>query len=123
MENRIWDTRERWSKEPVFTMIRKGKNKKWITNTPGRKIRSRELKVGRFSVQAFQEESRHSPRPGTEHVPEKLPFPPLLPPALSSLGMFCSKHTSAILRKYFQRHLQSSLTCNYFTYRQKDLKS
>ena len=96
MENRIWDTRERWSKEPVFTMIRrKGKNKKWITNTPGRKIRSRELKVGRFSVQAFQEESRHSPRPGTEHVPEKLPFPPLLPPALSSLGMSCSKHTSA----------------------------
>ena len=50
MENRIWDTRERWSKEPVFTMIRKGKNKKWITNTPGRKIRSRELKVCRFSV-------------------------------------------------------------------------
>ena len=51
MENRIWDTRERWSKEPVFTMIRrKGKNKKWITNTPGRKIRSRELKVCGFSV-------------------------------------------------------------------------
>ena len=96
MENRIWDTRERWSKEPVFTMIRrKGKNKNWITNTPGRKIRSRELKVGRFSVQAFQEESRHSPRPGTEHVPEKLPFPPLLRPVLSSLGMLCSKHTSA----------------------------
>ena len=51
MENRIWDTRERWSKEQVFTMIRrKRKNKKWITNTPGRKIRSRELKVCRFSV-------------------------------------------------------------------------
>ena len=51
MENRIWDTRERWAKEPVFTMIRrKGKNKKLITNTPGRNIRSRELKVCGFSV-------------------------------------------------------------------------
>lgn len=49
MENRIWDTRERWSKEPVFTMIRR-KGKKLITNTSGRKIRSRELKVCRFSV-------------------------------------------------------------------------
>ena len=51
MENRIWDTRERWSKEPVFTMIgRKGKNKKLITNTPDRKIRNRKLKVCGFSV-------------------------------------------------------------------------
>ena len=51
MENRIWDPRERWSKEPVFTMIRrKGKNKKLITNTLDRKIRNRKLKVCGFSV-------------------------------------------------------------------------
>ena len=118
-KTKFWDTREKWSKELVLTMTRKGKNKKLITNSPGRKIRSRELKVCRFPpFKHFRRQSRHSHRPRTE-----LSFAPLLPPALSSLGMFCSKHTSAILRKYFQRHLQSSLTCNYFTYRQKDLKS
>ena len=50
MENRIWDTRERWAKEPVFTMIRRKGKQELITNTSGRKIRSRELKVCRFSV-------------------------------------------------------------------------
>ena len=39
MENRIWDTRERWAKEPVFTMIRrKGKNNKWITKPQAEKL-------------------------------------------------------------------------------------
>ena len=33
-----------------------------ITSTPGRKIRSRELKVCRFSVQAFQEEKQTQPQ-------------------------------------------------------------
>ena len=61
-ENRLWDTRERWSREPVFTIRRKGKNKKLITNTPGRKIRSRELKVCRFSIQAVQEEKQTQPQ-------------------------------------------------------------
>jgi len=56
-----------------------------ITNTPGRKIRSRELKACRFSFGHFRRKSRHSPRPGTGYLPEKLPFPPLLPPALHHL--------------------------------------
>ena len=38
-----------------------GKNKKVITSTPGRKLRSRELKVCRFSVQACQEEKQTQP--------------------------------------------------------------
>ena len=37
------------------------KNKKVITSTPGRKLRSRELKVCRFSVQACQEEKQTQP--------------------------------------------------------------
>ena len=117
-ETRFWDTREKWSKQPVLTMIRKGKNKKLITDSPGRKIRSRELKVCRFpQFKHFRGKSRHSPRPRTE-----LSFAPLLPPALSSLRMLCSKHISAYWKKYLQRHLHSSLTCNYFTYRQKNLE-
>ena len=99
-------------------MIRKGKNKKLITDSPGRKIRSRELKVCRFpQFKHFRGKSRHSPRPRTE-----LSFAPLLPPALSSVRMLCSKHISAYWKKYLQRHLHSSLTCNYFTYRQKNLE-
>ena len=43
---------------------KKGKNKKVITSTPGRKPRSRELKVCRFSVQAFQEEKQTQPQTG-----------------------------------------------------------
>ena len=36
-------------------------NEKVITSTPGRKLRSRELKVCRFSVQACQEEKQTQP--------------------------------------------------------------
>ena len=59
-----------------------------------RKIRTRELKACIFSFGHFRRKSRHSPRPRIGYLPEKLPFPPLLPPALSSLGMFCCKRTS-----------------------------
>ena len=99
-ETRFWDTREKWSKEPVLTMIRKGKKKKkkLITDSPGRKIRSRELKVCRFpQFKHFRGKSRRSPRPRTE-----LSFPPLLPPALSSLRMWCSKHISAYWKYTFK---------------------
>ena len=60
-ENRLWDTRERWSREPVFTIRRKGKNK-LIAKTPGRKIRSSEVNVCRFSPQAFPEEKQTQPQ-------------------------------------------------------------
>ena len=54
---------------------------------------SRELKVCRFSQSRhLRRKSRHSPRPGTGLVPEKLPFPPLLPPALHLLwGCYIAK--------------------------------
>ena len=42
MESKLWSLREKQSKQPVFTIVRKGKNKKVITNCPSRKIRSRE---------------------------------------------------------------------------------
>ena len=41
---------------------KKGKNKKVIISTPGKKLRSRELKFCRFSVQAFQEEMQTPPQ-------------------------------------------------------------
>ena len=41
-----------------------GVNEKVITSTPGRKLRSRELKVCRFSVQACQEEKQTQPHTG-----------------------------------------------------------
>ena len=54
--------RETKHEELVFTIKKKkGKNKKVITSTPGRKLRSRELKVCRFSVQACQEEKQTQP--------------------------------------------------------------
>ena len=97
-ETKFSDTREKWSKELVLTMVRKVKNKKLITNSPGRKIRSRELKVCRFpQFKHFRGKSRRSPRPRTE-----LSFPPLLPPALSSLRMWCSKHISAYWKYTFK---------------------
>ena len=40
---------------------KKSKNKKVIINTSGRKLRSRELKVCRFSIEAFQEEKKTQP--------------------------------------------------------------
>ena len=43
-------------------MIRKGKNKEVDNKHPGRKVRIRELKVCRFSVQAFQEEKQTQPQ-------------------------------------------------------------
>ena len=60
MEKRLWNMRETKPEELVFTFLKKKKekNKKVITSTPGRKPRSRELKVCRFSVQAFQEEKQ-----------------------------------------------------------------
>ena len=64
MEKRLWNTRETKPEELVFT-IKKGGGEarnKMITSTPGRKIRSRELKVCRFSVQAFQEEKQTQPQ-------------------------------------------------------------
>ena len=58
LDNGLWDIRKKQSKEPVFFNTRKtGK-----TNTLGRKIRSRELKFCRFSVQAFQEEKQTQPQ-------------------------------------------------------------
>ena len=58
--------RETKPEELVFTFLKKKKekNKKVITSTPGRKLRSRELKVCRFSVQAFQEEKQTQPQTG-----------------------------------------------------------
>ena len=61
MEKRLWNTRETKPEELVFT-IKKSGGDKMITSTPGRKIRSRELKVCRFSVQAFQEEKQTQPQ-------------------------------------------------------------
>ena len=62
MEKRLWNMRETKHEELVFTIKKKkGKNKKVITSTPGRKPRSRELKVCRFSVQACQEEKQTQP--------------------------------------------------------------
>ena len=37
-------------------------NEKVITSTPGRKLRRRELKVCRFSIEAFQEEKQTQPQ-------------------------------------------------------------
>ena len=64
MEKRLWNMRETKPEELVFTFLKKKKekNKKVITSTPGRKPRSRELKVCRFSVQAFQEEMQTPPQ-------------------------------------------------------------
>ena len=55
MEKRLWNMRETKPEELVFTIKKEGggAQNKMITSTPGRKIRSRELKVCRFSVQAF----------------------------------------------------------------------
>ena len=66
MEKRLWNMRETKHEELVFTIKKKkkGKNKKVITSTPGRKLRSRELKVCRFSVQACQEEKQTQPQTG-----------------------------------------------------------
>ena len=64
MEKRLWNMSETKPEELVFTIKKKkkkGKNKKVITSTPGRKPRSRELKVCRFSVQACQEEKQTQP--------------------------------------------------------------
>ena len=50
-------------KEQVFTIIRKKKGKnKLITNALGKNIRRREVKICRFSVQAFQEEKQTQPQ-------------------------------------------------------------
>ena len=56
--------REKKPEELVFTIKKKkkGKNKKVIINTPGRKLRRRELKVCRFSIEAFQEEKQTQPQ-------------------------------------------------------------
>ena len=63
MDKRLWDIRKKQSKEPVFSNTRKtGKRKQLATNTLGRKIRSRELKVCRCSDQAFQEEKQTQPQ-------------------------------------------------------------
>ena len=66
MEKRLWNMRETKHEELVFTIKKKKKekNKKVITSTPGRKLRSRELKVCRFSVQACQEEKQTQPQTG-----------------------------------------------------------
>ena len=66
MEKRLWNMRETKPEELVFTFLKKKKekNKKVITSTPGRKPRSRELKVCRFSVQACQEEKQTQPQTG-----------------------------------------------------------
>ena len=67
MEKRLWNMSETKPEELVFTILKKkkkGKNKKVITSTPGRKPRSRELKVCRFSVQACQEEKQTQPQTG-----------------------------------------------------------
>ena len=71
MEKWLWNMRETKHEELVFTIKKKkkGKNKKVITSTPGRKPRSRELKVCRFSVQAFQKEKQTQPQKiGRAHV-------------------------------------------------------
>ena len=63
MEKRLWNMRETKPEELVFTIKKRGgAQNKMITSTPGRKIRSRELKVCRFSVQAFQEEKQTQPQ-------------------------------------------------------------
>ena len=125
MEKRLWNMRETKPEELGFT-IKKNKqnktkqtnkqktvkNKKVITSTPGRKLRSRELKFCRFSVQAFQEEKQTQPHTGAGQLPEKLSFPPLLPPALYLLGNMTSQTHICMLRKYLQRYPYSRLTCN-----------
>jgi len=55
-------TRGRRNLKSWFSLLKKGGGDKMITSTPGRKIRSRELKVCRFSVQAFQEEKQTQPQ-------------------------------------------------------------
>ena len=59
MEKRLWNMSETKPEQLVPTIKKKththththtGKNKKVITSTPGRKLRSRELKFCRFSV-------------------------------------------------------------------------
>ena len=125
MKKRLWNMRETKPEELGFT-IKKNKqnktkqtnkqktvkNKKVITSTPGRKLRSRELKFCRFSVQACQEEKQTQPHTGAGQLPEKLSFPPLLPPSLYLLGNMTSQTHICMLRKYLQRHPYSPLTCN-----------
>ena len=63
MEKRLWNMRETKPEELVFTIKKGGAaQNKMITSTPGRKIRSRELKVCRFSVQVFQEDKQTQPQ-------------------------------------------------------------
>ena len=110
----IWGRRNLKSWFSLFKKKKKKKekNKKVITSTPGRKLRSRELKFCRFSVQAFQEEKQTQPHTGAGQLPEKLSFPPLLPPSLYLLGNMTSQTHICMLRKYLQRYPYSRLTCN-----------
>ena len=62
MEKRLWDIREMQREELVFTIKKKKRKNKVITSILSRKISSRELKVCRFSVQAFQEEKQTQPQ-------------------------------------------------------------
>ena len=58
----IWGRRNLKSWFSLLKKKKKGKNKKVIINTPGRKLRRRELKVCRFSIEAFQEEKQTQPQ-------------------------------------------------------------
>ena len=60
-KKRLWDTGEKQSKEPVFTIIRK-KKEEVDKKPPGRKTGITEVKVCGFSVQAFQEEKQTQPQ-------------------------------------------------------------
>ena len=64
MEKRLWDIREMQPEQLVFTILKKKKKEKYkvITSILSKKISSRELKVCRFSVQAFQEEKQIQPQ-------------------------------------------------------------
>ena len=93
-----------------------------ITNALGKNIRRREVKICRFSVQAFQEEKQTQPQTQDRTFTWEA--------AISSSSSCCSVFSgnvmlqihTCVLRKYLQRHPHSSLTCNHFTYRQKDLE-
>ena len=124
MGKRLWNTGEEYCKE-LTDYHKKEKNKQLKTTLLGRNIRSRKWKVCRFlNPWHFRRKSRHGLWPRTGRLPEKLPFSPLLPPALGCflVGIMLRNHIS-ILRIYLLWRQHSSFTCSHHTHRQKDFET
>ena len=105
-------TRGRQNLKSWFSLLKKGEGDKMITSTPGRKIRSRELKVCRFSVQAFQEEKQTAPDPGQDNYLRSCHFLLFFLLLCVFSGDIMLQTHNYMLRKYLQMQQHNSLTCN-----------